>query len=86
MNNSITQKEIDHLVGNAEVEVLELFDKTTIVSVKLENGFVLTESSSCVDPVNYSKEIGIKICLERIKNRLWELEGYSLQKQLKKDD
>ena len=56
-----------------------VFGKCTIVAVQLKNGFVLVESSSCVDPINYSEAIGMSICIERIKNRLWELEGYKLQ-------
>ena len=84
MNNSnirVTAEEIDALINEAEINVTTVFDKCTVVSVKLKNGFVLTESSACVDKANYNVEIGKKACLERIKNKLWELEGYYLQKE-----
>lgn len=83
MNNSnirVTAEEIDALINEAEINVTTVFDKCTVVSVKLKNGFVLTESSACVDKANYNLEIGTKACLERIRNKLWELEGYFLQK------
>lgn len=51
---------------------------------RLENGFVLVESSACVDPDNYDHELGVKVCMDKIKNKLWELEGYMLQSHLAK--
>lgn len=82
VNNTITQAEIDDLISKSQINVRTVFAKCTIVSVQLPNGFVLVESSSCVDPLNYSEAMGMSICIERIKNRLWELEGYRLQCEL----
>lgn len=79
-NVSVTQAQIDALIENAEITVETIYEKVTVVTVKLENGFCLSEASGAVDPANYSEDIGKDICLERIKNRLWELEGYALQK------
>lgn len=52
---------------------------TTVVHCKLRNGFSITEASSCVDPVNYSQEMGEKICMERIRNKIWNHLGFLLQ-------
>ena len=82
MRNTITQDQIERLMDDAIYRVETVFGKVTIVSCKLKNGFVITESSGAVDPANYSEDIGAQICIERIKNRLWELEGYCLQKKL----
>lgn len=60
-------------------EVIERDGKTTIVHVTLANGYKLTEASSCVDPTNYSKEIGTQICLDKIENQIWGLLGFLLQ-------
>lgn len=79
MQNTVTQKMVDDIFSKAEKKVYTMFDKCTVACVKLENGFVLTESSACVDPTNYNEEIGKEICFERIKNRIWEFEGYKLQ-------
>lgn len=78
----VTQEQIDILLNNSDIEVKTVFGKCTTVAVKLKNGFILTESSACVDPANYDAELGKKLCLQHIENRLWELEGYALQKRV----
>lgn len=83
MKNTVTQADIDNLIAKSQISVKTMFAKCTIVAVQLPNGFVIVESSSCVDPMNYSEAQGMAICMERIKNKLWELEGYKLQCQLK---
>lgn len=77
----VTQAEIDLLLNSADVQVRTEFGKCTVVTVRLRNGFILTESSACVDPANYDVELGKKLCFQHIENRLWELEGYALQKR-----
>lgn len=77
----VTQAEIDLLLNSADVQVRTEFGKCTVVTVRLRNGFILTESSACVDPANYDVELGKKLCFQHIENRLWELEGYALQKK-----
>jgi hypothetical protein len=79
---TVTQEEIDALLSSSTIEVEEKFGKCTIVSVQLPNGFVVTEQSCAVDPENFVKEIGEEICLNRIKNKLWELCGFNLQQKL----
>lgn len=79
---SIIQEDIDKLLQEAEVGVATVHEKCTMVSVKLKNGFIITDSSACVDPANYDVETGFDICMEHIANKLWELEGYALQKKL----
>ena len=81
-NNTITQAQIDKMIQESQIQVKTVFGKCTIVAVQLKNGFVLVESSSCVDPMNYSEAMGMAICIERIKNKLWELEGYKLQNEI----
>lgn len=79
MKNTVTKNMVDKIFSEAEKEIYTVFGKCTIVCVKLKNGFVLTESSACVDPENYSQCLGEEICFEKIKNKIWELEGYKLQ-------
>ena len=80
-NIKVTQAEIDLLLNSADVQVRTEFGKCTVVTARLRNGFILTESSACVDPANYDAELGKKLCLQHIENRLWEMEGYALQKR-----
>lgn len=80
--NTVTQNEVRAILDNSEFEWQFHFGKTLIGVCKLPNGFVLVESSSCVDPANYSEEIGKAIIMTRFENKVWELEGYVLQKKV----
>lgn len=80
--NSITQELVDKMYDESEKLTYISFGKCLILSCKLKNGFVITESSACVDPKNFDAKIGVQICKERIKNKIWELEGYRLQNNI----
>ena len=77
---TVSEERIAHLMETAKVEVKTIFDKCTVMAVQLENGFIIVESSACVDPANYDPKLGRKICADRIIDKMWELEGYALQK------
>lgn len=74
---SIGQQMVDDFID--KVESMTMGEKTTVTQITLKNGFIITESSSCVDPKNYSMEIGEEINLEHAKNKIWELLGFLLQ-------
>lgn len=76
-NNTIANKNVEDFISSYETYTLG--KKTTVVKAILANGFVLVESSSCIDVANYDLLIGQEICLERIRNRVWELLGFLLQ-------
>ena len=78
-NVKVTQEQVDKLFNEADLNEQVVFHKCLIISVKLKNGFVIVESSACVDPENFDIEIGREICCNRIKDKIWELEGYNLQ-------
>lgn len=82
MKNAVTKQQIDELLKKSEFRIETVYNKVTMVSCKLPNGFVINEASGAVDPANYDEKIGEKICMERIENKLWELEGYALAKLL----
>lgn len=76
----VTQKEVDENMKDILVRTVEEFGKpSTYVTVKMKNGFILRESTTCVDPDNYSEEIGKEICLKHIEDKIWLLLGYALQ-------
>lgn len=79
---TITQEHIDKIINNSEFEMCTAFDKCTVVTCKLPNGFVIVEYSACVSPENYDENMGIENCLNKIENKIWELEGYRLQDEL----
>ena len=63
----------------ALTETYTLGDRTTVVRCVLRNGFEIVESSSCVVPKNYSEKMGHDICMNKIKDKIWELLGFLLQ-------
>jgi len=79
MKNKITQEDIDSIVERTQWTVEEFHGKCTVVVARLPNGFILTESSACVDPTNYDVNIGMECCKKRIIDKIWLLEGYRLQ-------
>ncbi len=82
--NTVTAEMIEKIIKDGEFEVCTIGNKTTLVAFTTKEGFVITESSSCVDPANYDIEMGKDICISHIKNKLWELEGYRLQREVSK--
>ena len=82
----VTKEQIQSILGNSQYQVFHrIFDKQCIVVAKLPNGFTIVGESACVDPANYDEKIGFDLAVERIKNKIWELEGYNLQNHLYKE-
>lgn len=83
MKNTVTQEQVDNCIVKKEVKTVKMAGKKhTLVAVELRNGFTCIETATCVDSNNYSEEVGAKVCMERIKNKIWMLEGYLLQEKL----
>jgi hypothetical protein len=57
--------------------------KTTVCVLTMANGFEVVGTSACIDPDNFNYELGKKYAFENAYNKLYELEGYLLQSQLK---
>lgn len=75
--NTITQDIVDKFIKDLKISTIG--EKTTMVVATLINGFEIIETSSCVDKQNYNEQLGAEICIERIKNKIWELLGFLLQ-------
>jgi len=75
--SKITEDDLVRFMGKEEVKRIDT--KTTLVSVKTLTGFVEHQVSSCVDPKNYDEEIGKRISLNRIKDKLYPCFGFLLQ-------
>ena len=81
--NTVTQEEVNKNMKDILVRTVEEFGKpTTYVTVRMENGFTLRESTTCVDPSNYDENVGKEVCLKRIEDKIWFLLGYTLQSKL----
>lgn len=82
----VTEEYIDEILDNSKIVYSTVFDKCTVVSCQLPNGFVITEYSACVSPENYDEEMSKEICLNKIKDKVWELEAYLLQQMIYEDE
>lgn len=79
----VTPEEVKENMKNFIVKTETEFGKpVTYVTVQMKNGFTIRESTTCVDPANYDEEIGKKICLEKIEDKVWFLLGYVLQDKM----
>lgn len=74
---SISAEMVERFIDHHET--VTMGGKTTVVRAVLKNGFVIVESSSCVSAENYDEKLGEEICMERIRNKIWELLGFLLQ-------
>ena len=84
-NVQVTQEEIDKLVKEGTVNVITMPNGvTTYVELELESGFKIIETSTCSSKDIYDENIGLEICMGKIKDRLWDF--YSFYKfQTRKD-
>lgn len=74
---SISAEMVERFIDHHET--VTMGSKTTVVRAVLKNGFEIVESSSCVSAENYDEKLGEEICMERIRNKIWELLGFLLQ-------
>ncbi len=83
MKNTITQEDINNILKDTLIKTEKFGDKTTVLMATLPNDFVIVVSSSCVDPKNFDMATGEKICMDKLVDKIWELEGYKLQCEVK---
>lgn len=81
-DNTVKKEDIDTILSQTLIDIEKYGDKTTILKATLPNGFVIVESSSCVDHKNFDMSIGKQICMKKLEDKIWELEGYKLQSEL----
>lgn len=62
-----------------DVEVMTAGNKTTVVNAHTLTGFDVVKHSSCVDPKNYSEELGKQYAMKEVVNTIWAHLGFVLQ-------
>jgi hypothetical protein len=75
--SSLTEFDITRFFES--VESIKMGEKTTVAKATLINGFEMVEGSSCVDPANYNEDVGTKICVGKMRDKVWMLLGFVLQ-------
>ena len=73
----ILKEDVENFITN--VEVMKVGEKTTVVNAHTLTGFDTVRHSSCVDPKNYSEELGKQYAMEEVVNDLWAHLGFVLQ-------
>lgn len=56
----------------------------TFCIMELTNGCTITGQSNVIDPANYDAELGKQAAYSNTLNKIWELEGYALKRDLNK--
>ena len=64
------------IMDNAEYTAFKVFDRCVVVACKLPNGFIIVESSACVDLDDYDVNYAIENCIDRIENKVRTMEAY----------
>lgn len=82
----VTPEQIDDLVKRVAF-VYKTHGTSTFCHAFLDGLFYLaTGHSACISPQNFNAELGQKIALENVqkplRDKLWELEGYALRREL----
>ena len=75
--SKILREDVEEFIGN--VDVMTVGDKTTVINAHTITGFDMVRHSSCVDPKNYSQELGKEYAMEEVINNLWDHLGFVLQ-------
>lgn len=73
----ILKEDVENFI--TDVEVMKVGEKTTVVNAHTLTDFDTVRHSSCVDPKNYSEELGKQYAMEEVVNSLWSHLGFVLQ-------
>lgn len=76
---SICQRDVTKFIGDGECSIIHETDRMTVCKFQMINGFETVESSACVSPENYNRDIGINNCLKRVEDSVWKYLGFMLR-------
>lgn len=92
-NEQLEQKLIDSPAERVTEEFIKsriltttytrLGETLTHARIHLDNGYLVTGESACVNPANYNQEIGEKIAYQNAFDKLWSLFGFLLAEKNK---
>lgn len=73
----ILKEDVENFI--TDIDVTKIGEKTTVVNAHTRSGFNMVHHSSCVDPKNYSEELGKQYAMEEVVDDLWAHLGFVLQ-------
>lgn len=54
----------------------------TFCVLVLQNDFMISAASACVDPATFDAEVGRSVAFQKAKEQLWQLLGFRLKDQM----
>lgn len=85
-NKKVPYADVQNLLAKLSFEFLRTGQAGTICTAYLGTFRIAQGYSACVVPEEYSQELGEKYakqrCLQEAENKIWELLGFSLFKEL----
>ena len=79
---SVTYDDVAEIMDNCEFESYSVFGRQVVVSCKLPNGYVITESFGGVNSEDYDQDVFIDVCFDKIADRIFELETYRVREEM----
>lgn len=76
---------VEELIDESDIKVDSIFGKCITVSLILPSGFVITEACLYSDEDLYDEEEGFAVCMDTIRERLFEFEKYRLANEYWED-
>lgn len=80
--DEVTDDMIEEIMCDSEIDLCIHFNKTVVMSCRLPNGYIITESCS-LDEYEYDRDACADHCFEMIKKKVYEFEKYALMNMIK---
>ena len=80
----LTKELIEARIEGVEYQTVEIHGKKMMFcGIKMPGGFVVVgEPAMCIDPANWSYDIGQQVSYEHSFQKLWELEAYRIMSEV----
>lgn len=80
--NKLNPAKIQALIANYEYVYSQTAPTLTICVLTLVNGTTVVGTSNVIDPANYDAELGQQTAYSNAQNKIWELEGYAMKRDM----
>jgi hypothetical protein len=81
-DTKVTLEQVESVMKDMDVRDEVWWGNTTVVSVRLKNGWTITKTTACIDPAEYDHSLGFSICMKEIESEIWKMLGWSLNSQI----
>lgn len=76
VDTTITKNDIVAIIKAGDLSSWKMGKKTTVLQLRLPNGFEITTTASCVDPDEYDQEQGERVAYSTLKDKVWNHVGF----------